>query len=118
MLYGINNNGDNLLSRQLMGSDDISKVVTNPIEGMSPFNKIDNSAYLIDESAISRDAYYLYQRECDVNNFTKLSMSNPEDTSHNELMQNLFSKGVIDPFAGDNVDTLVTNEKFLSDLKL
>lgn len=118
MLHGINNNGDNnILNTQISGQDELNKVVTNPIQGVNPRSAM-NKAYLIDESAISKEAFYLYQREIDIQQFTKLAMSNPDDTSHVGMVNNLFANGVIDPFCSDNVNQLVTNKQFLQDLDL
>ena len=67
----------------------------------------------------SQHALNLYERKSDVKNFTKLVLSDPENVSHNEIVDDLFIKGqAIDPFENDNLFDLSENEKFLKDLGL
>ncbi len=69
--------------------------------------------------SLSRHALNLYERKTDINNFTKLALSNPENTSHNKIVDQLFGEeGVIDPFEDDNLFSLSENERFLKDLGL
>lgn len=116
MLYGINNNNDNniLLGSQLLGQEAVNGV-TNPIleEKENPYSA--GSPYLVDESAISKTAYALYQREVDIKNFTKDVMNMEDDT---ERMTALFNKGVLDPFEVLNIDKLLDNEELLKDLEV
>ena len=58
------------------------------------------------------------RRNCDVRNFTKLALSNPENQSHNEIMDELFSQGVIDPSDDEKLMELSNNSRFLRDLGL
>lgn len=111
MLEGINNNELNTQN----GTRGIGSVVTNPIS--NPYRNIDRSL-LIDESAISDIAYRLYEKEQDITKFNALAMSNPEDLSHNEIMDNLFGKGICDPYSDDALTDLLNNNKFLEDLSL
>lgn len=114
MLNGINNN-ENILNSQLGRGEEVGKVNVNGAR--NPYDKIDKNL-LIDESAISNEAVNLYQRELDVKQFAKLVCANPENTSHEEIMNKLFSKGVTDPFSDDAVSQLVNNRRFLEDLGL
>lgn len=69
--------------------------------------------------SLSRHALNLYDRKTDINNFTRLALSNPENTSHNDIVDELFGKeGVVDPFSEDSLFALSENEKFLKDLGL
>lgn len=114
MLNGVNLN-DELNNSQLNGQAGVSGVVTNPIN--NPYKNIDRSL-LIDETAISDEAVNLYQKEQDIKQFTSLAMSNPEDLSHEEIIANLFSKGVSDPFSNETIEELSGNQKLLEDLSL
>lgn len=64
-------------------------------------------------------ALNLYERKTDINNFTRLVLSNPENKSHNKIVDQLFGEeGVIDPFEEDKLFALSENERFLKDLGL
>ena len=67
--------------------------------------------------SLSKHALNLYERKTDINNFTRLALSNPENTSHNLIVEELFGKDG-DPFAEDALFTLSENERFLKDLGL
>lgn len=114
MLNGINYN-DELNSSQLDRQIGVNGVVTNPIN--NPYKKIDKSL-LIDETAISHEAISLYQKEQDVNKFNNLALSNPEDLSHEQIISDLFQKGVSDPFSDEALTELSGNEKLLNDLSI
>lgn len=114
MLNGINNN-DLLLNTQVDKQNEIGAVTTNPIK--NPYLNVDKSL-LIDESAISSEAVNLYEKEQDVKKFTNLAMSDPTDLSHEEIIANLFSKGVLDPLADDVIARLSENENLLNDVSL
>lgn len=112
MVNGVNLN-DELNNAKLNEQIGISGVVTNPIN--NPYKNIDRSL-LIDETAISDEAVNLYTKEQDVKQFNTLAMSNPEDLSHEEIISNLFSNGVTDPYSNDVIEELASNKKLLSDL--
>jgi hypothetical protein len=68
---------------------------------------------------LSKHALNLYERKTDINNFTKLALSDPENTSHNDIVSKLFSKNnVVDPFSEESLFSVSENEKFLKDLGL
>ena len=48
----------------------------------------------------------------------KLVTSNPENTSHIEMMQERFKNGVVDPFEDEKLAELADNQRFLKDLGL
>src|SRR5574344_432676 len=115
MLNSINNNdiSNSLINTQLTEQNSEVTGVTNPITGGSnPYAKADPN-YLVDETSISKEAFYLYERELDIKNFTQIAMNSTEDSSK---MQNLFKNGVLDPFEASNTDKLINNDKLLKDL--
>ena len=67
---------------------------------------------------MTHDALKMYERQTDISNFSKLVLSDPENTSHNRLMDALFREGVIDPFEDKKLEELSDNSKFLRDLGL
>lgn len=67
---------------------------------------------------LSEKALELYEKKSDINKFTELVLSDTENNSHNELMQNLFDSGVSDPFEDLKLVQLADNQKFLKDLGL
>lgn len=67
---------------------------------------------------LSKHALKLYEKKCDVSNFTKLVLSDPENTSHNDLVEDLFKQNVKDPLESQKLAELADNEKFLRDLGL
>lgn len=69
-------------------------------------------------TSLSKKAVELYEKQTDINNFSKLVLSNPENTSHNSLVNELFEDGVVDPFIDAKLANLADNEKFLKDLGL
>ncbi len=69
--------------------------------------------------SLSRHALNLYERKTDINNFTRLALSDPENNSHNDIVDELFgSENVVDPFKEDAIFNLSENERFLKDLGL
>lgn len=67
---------------------------------------------------LSKRAVQMFERNCDIKNFSKLVLSDIENTSHLNIMQELSQKGVIDPFEDEKLAELADNEKFLKDLGL
>ncbi len=106
MLNGINSNDNNeLINSRLNGQSGVGSVVTNPIGNNNPYTK-DAKYNFVDISSISNDAYFLYQREIDIKKFTELAMAEMDDTSYNDRVEELFSKGVVDPFMVEDYDLL------------
>lgn len=69
--------------------------------------------------SMSKHALNLYERQTDINNFTKLAISNPENTSHNNLVEKLFSdKSIIDCLSEESLFELSENRRFLDDIGL
>lgn len=121
MIHGINNeNNEQLVNARLNGQNGVSSVVTNPIGNKNPYNK-ETKFNLVDVSDISMDAVKIFQREQDVKEFTKLALAGMDDEeTYNQQIEELFSKGVVDPFMVDDTDTLAqdlaSNEEFLKDI--
>lgn len=67
---------------------------------------------------LTRNAVDMYERNCDVKNFSKLVLSDPENNSHNKIMDELFAQGVIDPGDDERLMELSDNSRFLRDLGL
>ena len=69
--------------------------------------------------SLSRHALGLYERQSDINNFKKLVLSNPENESHNEIVDKLFKEqGISNPFSDEALFELSENKRFLEDLGL
>lgn len=118
MLSNIDNNSNNLgLNSQLVKQDSLNRILGTATSARVS-NPIDNSNFLIDSSDISNKAMKMYEREQDIKQFTNLAMSDPENTSENERMQELFSKGVVDVFEDSTIVALATNKSLLEDLDL
>lgn len=91
------------LAKQLkeMNAVNSNSSMTSPIELSKSDAKV---SYL---KNMSEHALDLYERKTDVNNFKRLVLSDPENTSHNELVDKLFE---------DSILNLSENERFLKDL--
>ncbi len=67
---------------------------------------------------LSKRAVEMFEKNCDIKNFSKLVLSDSDNTSHIDMMQEMFQKGVTDPFEDEKLAELADNEKFLRDLGL
>ncbi len=68
--------------------------------------------------SMSKHALKLYEKQCDIKNFTKLVLSDPENTSHNKIVEDLFKSGAKDPLENEKLTQLAENSKLLKDLGL
>lgn len=85
----------------------------------SPVNSLKEQTKNSFLKSLSKHALNLYERKTDINNFTRLALSDPENTSHNAIVDELFGKeGFVDPFSEDSLFSLSENKKFLKDLGL
>jgi hypothetical protein len=85
----------------------------------SPIKTLKEDTKISFLKSLSKHALNLYERKTDVNNFTKLALSNPENKSHEEIVNNLFrDENLVDPFSEDSLFSLSENERFLKDLGL
>ena len=89
-----------------------SNVATNPLDVDFEGKK---SVFL---DKLTKTAVNIYERNCDVKNFSKLVLSAPENDSHNRIMDELFSKGVVDASDDEKLLELSDNTRFLRDLGL
>ena len=83
-----------------------------------PFGEVFITSKNEEYKKMSKKALELYERKSDINKFSKLALSDRENTSHNDLMKNLFESGVTDPFEDIKLEQLADNQKFLKDLGL
>ncbi len=89
-----------------------SNVATNPLDVDFEGKK---SVFL---DKLTKTAVNIYERNCDVKNFSKLVLSDPENNSHNRIMDELFSEGVVDASDDEKLLELSDNTRFLRDLGL
>ncbi len=68
---------------------------------------------------LSKHALSEYEKKMSIKKFTKLTLSDPEDCSHNDLVENLFETGVADDIQSvSSIKSLAVNPKLLKDLGL
>lgn len=116
MFNNINDNNTDLLYNSQFNN------TTNIINLNSIRANLQKSGYATnpyaDKTEISRDAMELFQRDLDINKFTKIATSDMDDLSHLAKMKELFAEGVVDVFEDDVLSELVTNSKLWNDLEL
>lgn len=89
-----------------------NSVATNPLS----VDFDDRKSIFLDK--LTKTAVNMYERNCDIKNFSKLVLSNPDNDSHNKIMDELFSRGVVDPSDDERLLELSENSRFLRDLGL
>ena len=116
MFNNINDNNQDLLFNSQLGN------ASNVINLAAIRANAQKSSYAtnpyVDRTEISSSAMELFQRDLDINKFNKIAISDRDDTSHLEKMQELFNDGVIDVYEDDVLSSLVTNSKLWDDLEL
>ena len=117
MFNNINNNNNGLLyNNSQLGN------ASNVINLASVRANLQKSGYTsnpyVDKTEISSSAMELFQRDMDINKFTKIATSDKEDTSHIERVKELFKEGIVDVYEDDVFSSLVTNQKLWDDLSL
>ena len=124
MIIKENNWGDwgfmfnNINDNNLLQFDSASNVI-NIANVRSSLQKSGyNTNPYVDKTEISANAMQLFQRDLDINKFTKIVTEDPNDNSHLARMKELFDDGVIDVYEDDVLSSLVTNSKLLDDLEL
>lgn len=90
--------------------------IVNLSQIRSKYHKSENSNPYVDKTEISANAMELFQRDLDINKFTKLAMSDPDDKSFISRVQELLNDGVVDVYEDDVISDLVNNEKLWDDL--
>lgn len=117
MFNNINDNNDLFYSSQLEKQNNIINIALMRANAQKASNSLNSNPY-VDKSEISANAIELFQRDCDINKFNKIAMSDEGDFSHLERMAELFSEGVVDVFEDDVFSSLATNSKLWDDLEL
>ena len=116
MFNNINdNNNEYLYNSQLDRQSNIVNLAALRANAQKSAYGINANPY-VDKSEISASAIELFQRDCDINKFNKIAMSDSDDLSHLERMNELFSQGVVDVFEDDVLSSLVSNSKLWDDL--
>lgn len=67
---------------------------------------------------LSKRAVKLYEKQHDIKKFSQLVLSDPENLSHNNLVDELFNSGTLDPLEDEKLEKLADNKRFLRDLGL
>ena len=117
MFNNINENNEFLYNSQLDKQTNVINFAALRANVQKNAYSINSNPY-IDRSEISANAIELFQKDCDINKFNKIAMSDENDFSHLERMNELFADGVIDVFEDDVLKSLSTNSKLWDDLEL
>jgi hypothetical protein len=118
MFNNINDNGNDFLyNAQLEKQSNIINLAALKANAQKSAYAVNTNPY-VDKTEISANAIELFQRDCDINKFNKIALSDAEDFSHLERMNELFAQGVVDVFEDDVLSSLVTNSKLWDDLEL
>ena len=117
MFNNINDNNNLFFNSQLDAQSNIVNLAAIRANAQKNPYGIGSNPY-VDKTEISSNAIELFQRDCDINKFNKIAMSDSEDLSHLERMNELFSQGVVDVFEDDVLSSLATNSKLWDDLEL
>ena len=118
MFNNINdNNNEYLYNSQLDKQSNIVNLAALRANAQKNAYALNSNPY-VDKTEISANAIELFQRDCDINKFNKIAMSDSEDLSHLDRMNELFSEGIVDVFEDDVLSSLVTNSKLWDDLGL
>jgi len=115
MVNGLNINDELNTNAQLDSQLGVSSV--SQVSSKNPYMTADKNLF-VDEASISSQAMSLYQKDQDVQKFTSLATSDPQDTSANDLVSNLFSQGVTDPYSDETLSSVAGNSQLISDLGL
>lgn len=117
MFNNINENNELFYQSQLDKQSNVINLAMLRANSQKSAYSVNSNPY-VDRSEISANAIELFQKDCDINKFNKIAMSDEGDFSHLERMNELFSQGVIDVFEDDVLASLSTNSKLWDDLEL
>ncbi len=118
MFNNINDNSKDILyNSQLARENNIINLASVRANVQKYGSAVSANPY-VDRTEISSSAIELFQKDCEIKKFNKIAMSDEEDLSHLQRMQELFADGVIDVFEDDVLSSLVTNSKLRDDLGL
>ena len=68
---------------------------------------------------LSKHALEEYEKKMTIKKYTKLTLSDPDDFSHNDLVDKLFRTGkAVDVTSKSSIKSLSANPKFIKDLGL
>ena len=112
MFNNINENNKEILYNSHLNANKI----VNLSQLRSAYNRGKDKNPYVDKTEISSNAMELFQRDLDINKFTKLAISDPEDKSYILRVNELFKDGVVDVFEDDVIPELAKNRKLLNDL--
>lgn len=116
MFNNINDNNELFLNSQLERQGNILNLA-NARANVQRNSYATNNGLYVDKTEISSNAIELFQRDCDINRFNKIAMSDVNDFSHLERMDELFAEGVVDVFEDDVISSLSSNQKLWDDLE-
>ena len=111
------NNTDYLYNSQLERQSNVVNLALMKANAQKAIKTSSENSY-VDRSEISANAIELFQRDCDINKFNKIAMSDMDDLSHLQRMNELFAEGVVDVFEDDVLSSLAENSKLWEDLEL
>ena len=118
MFNNINdNNNDLLYNTQLEKQSNVINLAAMRANAQRNAYATNSNPY-VDKTEISSSAIELFQKDCDINKFNKIALSDMDDLSHLDRMNELFEQGVIDVWEDDVISELVTNSKLWDDLEL
>lgn len=118
MFNNINdNNNEYLYNSQLERQGNIVNLAALRANAQKTAYTVNSNPY-VDRSEISANAIELFQKDCDINKFNKIALSDSNDFSHLERMNELFAQGVIDVFEDEVLSSLASNTKLWDDLEL
>ena len=115
MFNNINDNNEFLYNSQLEKQGNILDLAKIRANAQRSAYSANNNPY-VDKTEISANAIELFQRDCDINKFNKIAMSDMNDFYHLERMNELFAEGVVDVFEDDVFSSLSSNQKLWDDL--
>ena len=116
MFNNINDNNEFLYNSQF----DKQSNIVNIAALRANVNKTIKTAYsnpYVDKTEISANAMEMFQRDCDINKFTKIAMEQRDDVADTLRVKELFTQGVKDLLDDNVLSNLVTNSKLWDDLE-
>ena len=116
MFNNINDNSYLFLNSQLERQGNVLNLANIKANAQRNAYIANNNPY-VDKTEISANAIELFQRDCDINKFNKIAMSDPDDLSHLDMMKELFAEGVVDVFEDDVLASLSSSQKLWDDLE-
>ena len=118
MCNNINDNGtEYLYNSQLDKQSNVINLAAMKANAQRAFQAANSNPY-VDRTESSSNDLELFQRDCDINKFNKIAMSDSENLSHVDRVKELFQDGVIDVFEDDVLSKMVNNSKLWEDLEL